>query len=107
MIRIEQSEFCRMLFKSRHATASSNRQYNAKFTGMRNFISEGISHKLLWNPPSLPYTVPVGFLGTEECILLKIRVFRSVGRTKCTLTYGATGGYRTEDKLEITLSLLN
>jgi len=55
----------------------------------------------------LPYTIPVGFLGTEECILFKTRVFRPVGRTKCTLTYGVTEGYRTEDKLEITLSLLN
>jgi hypothetical protein len=88
--------------------ASSKRQYNGQFTGTHIFISEKVSHKLLWNPPLLPpYTIPVGSLGTEESSLFKTRVFRSVGRTKCTLTYGATEGCRTEDKLEITLSLLN
>jgi hypothetical protein len=71
-----------MLFRNRHATASSDRQYNAKSTGMHSFISEEISHKLLWNPPSLPYTITVGFLGIEEYSLLKTRVLRSVGNDK-------------------------
>jgi hypothetical protein len=82
MIRIEQSEFCRMLFRSRHATASSNRQYDAQFTEMHISISEEISYKFLWNPPSLPYTITVGFLEIEEYSLFKTRVRRSVGDHK-------------------------
>ena len=82
MIRIEQSEFCRMLFRSRHATASSNRQYNAQFTEQHIFISEEISHKLPWNPLSSSYKIIVGFLSTEEYSLFKTCVFRSVGNDK-------------------------
>jgi len=81
-MRIEQSEFCRMLFRSRHATVSSNRHYSAQFTQLHIFISEEISHKLLWNPPSLSYTITVGFLGNEEYSLFKSRVLRSVGNDK-------------------------
>jgi hypothetical protein len=87
MMRLEQiyklqSEFCRMLFKSQHVTASSDRQYNVQFTELHIFISEDISHKLLWNPPSLPYTIRAGFLGIEENSLFQTRVLRSVGNDK-------------------------
>jgi hypothetical protein len=101
-IRIERSEFCRMLFRSRHPTASSNRQYNAQFTELHIFTSEEIWHKLLWNPPLLPYTITAAFLSIEVYSLFKTRVLRSVGMIKSTLTYSATEVYRNEDKIGIT-----
>jgi hypothetical protein len=51
----------------------------AWYTGLHIFISVEMSHKLLWNPPSLPYKITVGFLGYEEYSLLKTRVLKSVG----------------------------